>query len=58
MRYMDGTLEPMDHWHNIRTGCRLPHEEYLKDPDKLAELSGECKIIVKGVRHDSSINHS
>lgn len=40
MNYLDRALEPGDHYINKYKGIRLPNDAALKDPVKLAELSG------------------
>ena len=40
MPYLDTHLTPDDSWVNKYTGVKFPHDAYVKDPDKLAQLSG------------------
>lgn len=37
---LDVMLEPFDNYINRHRGCRLPHDNDVKDADKLRELSG------------------
>ena len=41
-----GRLEYDDNYVDIATGCRLPCDAILDDPDRLAELSGPCVVVI------------
>jgi len=54
MTYLDVRTSPDDSWVNRYTGVTLPNDAAVKDPDKLAELSGPVTTYYLG--EESGVN--
>lgn len=55
MSYLNYVLEPGDCYINRYTGINLPNDSLLKDPERLAELSGPVTVYQLGeVKQDEN----